>query len=84
SQWEWIDLNGDGSFTGPQNVGELNEGGFGNALTPNVIIDGPNGYHKEVIVSQTGFWRDRPETANPNGDYTIKLVKDGNLDAVAT
>ncbi|MGE6356908.1 gliding motility-associated C-terminal domain-containing protein, partial [Flavobacterium sp. NPDC079362] len=84
SQWEWIDLNGDGSYTGPSNVGELNAGGFGNALSSNVIIDGPNGYHEEVIVGLTGYWRDRPDTANPYGDYTIKLVKDANLDAVAS
>ncbi|TPG29633.1 gliding motility-associated C-terminal domain-containing protein, partial [Flavobacterium pectinovorum] len=84
SQWEWIDLNGDNSYAGPQNVGELNAGGFGNAATPNVIIDGPNGYHEEVIVGIEGFWRDRPATQNPYGDYTIKLVRDANLDAVAT
>ncbi|MFH6948104.1 gliding motility-associated C-terminal domain-containing protein [Flavobacterium sp. FlaQc-51] len=83
NKWEWIDLNGDGSYTGALNVGELNEGGFGNALSPNVIIDGPNGYHAEVIVGIEGFWRNRPETANPYGDYAIKLVKDTNLDAVA-
>jgi len=83
SKWEWIDLNGDNSFTGPSNVGELNAGGFGNALSPNVIIDGPNGYHEEVIVGIEGFWRNRPETANPYGDYSIKLVKDANFDAVA-
>ncbi|MDY0985786.1 gliding motility-associated C-terminal domain-containing protein [Flavobacterium sp. CFBP9031] len=83
SQWEWIDLNGDGSYTGPQNNGELNAAGFGNALSANVIIDGPNGYHEEVIVGIEGFWRDRPETANPYGDYTIKLVRDANFDAVA-
>ncbi|WP_168199971.1 gliding motility-associated C-terminal domain-containing protein [Flavobacterium sp. KBS0721] len=83
SQWEWIDLNGDGSYSGPMNVGELNAGGFGNALSANVIIDGPNGYHQEVIVGIEGFWRDRPDSANPYGDYTIKLVKDANLDAVA-
>ncbi|WP_165768462.1 T9SS type B sorting domain-containing protein [Flavobacterium piscis] len=83
SQWEWIDLNGDGSYAGPSNVGELNAGGFGNALSANVIIDGPNGYHQEVIVGIEGFWRDRPDSANPYGDYTIKLVKDANLDAVA-
>ncbi|WP_191408302.1 T9SS type B sorting domain-containing protein, partial [Flavobacterium bizetiae] len=83
SQWEWIDLNGDGSYAGPSNVGELNAGGFGNALSANVIIDGPNGYHQEVVVGIEGFWRDRPDSANPYGDYTIKLVKDANLDAVA-
>ncbi|UPZ15228.1 gliding motility-associated C-terminal domain-containing protein [Flavobacterium humidisoli] len=83
SQWEWIDLNGDGSYTGPQNNGELNAAGFGNALNANVIIDGPNGYHEEVIVGIEGFWRDRPDTANPYGDYTIKLVRDANFDAVA-
>ncbi|QGK77185.1 T9SS type B sorting domain-containing protein [Flavobacterium sp. SLB02] len=83
SQWEWIDLNGDGNYAGPSNVGELNAGGFGNALSANVIIDGPNGYHQEVIVGREGFWRDRPASTNPYGDYTIKLVKDANLDAVA-
>ncbi|MFH6999694.1 gliding motility-associated C-terminal domain-containing protein, partial [Flavobacterium sp. FlaQc-57] len=83
SQWEWIDLNGDGSYAGPTNVGELNAGGFGNSLSSNVIIDGPNGFHDEVIIGLEGFWRSRPETPNPYGDYTIKLVKDANLDAVA-
>ncbi|WP_131801195.1 gliding motility-associated C-terminal domain-containing protein, partial [Flavobacterium johnsoniae] len=83
SLWEWIDFNGDGSYQGPSNVGELNAGGFGNALSPNIIIDGPNGYHEEEIIGIQGYWRNRPETANPYGDYTIKLVKDANLDAVA-
>ena len=83
SQWEWIDLNGDGSYTGPENVGELNAGGFGNALSSNIIIDGPNGYHEEMIIGIQGYWRNRPETANPYGQYTIKLVRDANLDAVA-
>ncbi|MBS7231238.1 gliding motility-associated C-terminal domain-containing protein [Flavobacterium psychroterrae] len=84
SQWEWIDLNGDGSYKGTLNVGELNAGGFGNSLSPNVIIDGPNGYHQEVIVGIEGFWRTRPNAVNPYGDYTIKLVKDANLNAVAS
>ncbi|KAF2078699.1 HYR-like domain-containing protein, partial [Flavobacterium sharifuzzamanii] len=83
SLWEWIDLNGDGSYAGPQNVGELNAGGFGNALSPNVIVDGPNGYHKDVIVGIAGYWRDRPETENPYGQYTVKLVRDANFDTVA-
>ncbi|MEN2487396.1 gliding motility-associated C-terminal domain-containing protein [Flavobacterium sp. B11] len=83
SQWEWIDLNGDGSYTGPENNGELNAAGFGNALSSNIIVDGPNGYHADVIVGIEGFWRERPETANPYGDYTIKLVRDANFDAVA-
>ncbi|WP_343584537.1 gliding motility-associated C-terminal domain-containing protein [Flavobacterium sp.] len=83
SQWEWIDLNGDGSYTGPQNVGELNAGGFGNALNANIIIDGPNGYHDEVIVGIEGFWRNRPDIANPYGEYTIKLVRDANFDTMA-
>ncbi|MBE8726522.1 gliding motility-associated C-terminal domain-containing protein, partial [Flavobacterium hungaricum] len=83
SQWEWIDLNGDNSFAGPQNTGELNAGGFGNALSANVIIEGPNGYHKEVIVGVEGFWRDRPNGQNPFGDYSVKLVRDANFDSVA-
>ncbi|SHH00620.1 T9SS type B sorting domain-containing protein, partial [Flavobacterium defluvii] len=83
SLWEWIDFNGDGSYKGPLNVGELNAGGFGNALSPNIIIDGPNGYHEEVIIGIQGFWRDRPNQQNPYGNYTIKLVKDANLDTMA-
>ncbi|MBS7254874.1 HYR-like domain-containing protein [Flavobacterium branchiicola] len=83
SQWEWLDLNGDGSYTGPQNAGELNAGGFGNALSPNVFVDGPNGYHAEVIIGIQGFWRNRPESANPYGEYKVKLVKDANFDAAA-
>ncbi|MFD1602257.1 gliding motility-associated C-terminal domain-containing protein [Flavobacterium artemisiae] len=83
TQWEWIDLNGDNSYSGPQNVGELNAGGFGNALSANVIIDGPNGYHEEVIIGVEGFWRDRPNSQNPFGDYTVKLVRDANFDSVA-
>ncbi|RXM42176.1 gliding motility-associated C-terminal domain-containing protein, partial [Flavobacterium sp. YO12] len=50
---------------------------------PNIIIDGPNGYHSEVIIGIQGFWRDRPEQANPYGEYNIKLVREANLDAVA-
>ncbi|WP_426484543.1 gliding motility-associated C-terminal domain-containing protein [Flavobacterium sp. 2] len=83
SQWEWLDLNGDGSYTGPQNAGELNAGGFGNAKSANVIVDGPNGYHDEVIVGIQGFWRNRPESENPYGEYKVKLVRDANFDAVA-
>ncbi|WP_431242261.1 Ig-like domain-containing protein [Flavobacterium sp. P21] len=83
SLWEWLDLNGDGSYTGPQNAGELNAGGFGNAKSANVIVDGPNGYHDEVIIGIQGFWRNRPESENPYGEYKVKLVRDANLDAVA-
>ncbi|RXM42442.1 gliding motility-associated C-terminal domain-containing protein, partial [Flavobacterium sp. YO64] len=83
SLWEWIDFNGDGSYVGPANAGELNAGGFGNASNANIIIDGPNGYHSEVIIGIQGFWRDRPEQANPYGEYNIKLVREANLDAVA-
>ncbi|RED23350.1 gliding motility-associated-like protein [Flavobacterium cutihirudinis] len=83
SLWEWIDFNGDGSYTGPMNAGELNAGGFGNALSSNVIVDGPNGYHDEVIVGIQGFWRNRPESENPYGEYTVKLVKDANFNAAA-
>ncbi|MBF4467676.1 gliding motility-associated C-terminal domain-containing protein, partial [Flavobacterium sp. LC2016-12] len=83
SLWEWIDFNGDGSYAGPQNVGELNAGGFGNASSANVFVDGPNGYHEEVIIGIQGYWRDRPETENPYGQYTVKLVRDTNLETTA-
>ncbi|MDQ6471839.1 gliding motility-associated C-terminal domain-containing protein [Flavobacterium sp. LHD-80] len=82
SLWEWLDFNGDGSFVGPQNAGELNAGGFGNALSSNIFIDGPNGYHDDVIIGIQGYWRNRPESPNPFGEYTVKFVRDANLDAV--
>ena len=83
SLWEWIDFNGDGNYTGSQNVGELNAGGFGNASSANVFVDGPNGYHKEVIIGIQGYWRNRPESENPYGQYNVKLVRDANLEAAA-
>ncbi|MRX40450.1 T9SS type B sorting domain-containing protein, partial [Flavobacterium sp. LC2016-23] len=83
SLWEWIDLNGDGSYSGAQNVGELNAGGFGNAMSPNVIIDGPNGYHAEVIIGMQGFWINRPAFENPYGDYNVKLLRDSSFDTAA-
>ncbi|OXA75014.1 T9SS type B sorting domain-containing protein [Flavobacterium frigidimaris] len=82
SLWEWIDFNGDGSYTGPLNAGELNAGGFGNALSSNIFIDGPNGYHDDVIIGIQGFWRNRPDSPSPYGQYNVKLVRDANLDAV--
>ncbi|MCD0472742.1 hypothetical protein LPB88_23640, partial [Flavobacterium sp. JAS] len=83
SKWEWIDFNGDGSYAGAQNIGELNAGGFGNALSPNIFVTGPNGYHKEIIIGIQGYYRDRPETENPYGDYAVELKIDGNLDTAS-
>ncbi len=80
SQWEWIDFNGDGSCRGPLNAGELNMAGFGNAKSPNIIITGPNGYLKNTIIGIQGYWRDRPGTSNPWGEYSIKLQMDSNLE----
>ncbi|MGQ7947508.1 DUF7507 domain-containing protein [Flavobacterium sp. WC2509] len=80
SKWEWIDLNGDGSYKGPLNVGELNAAGFGNAKSPNIFVTGPNNYNKSVIIGIQGFWRNRPD-AGVYGDYKVELKMDANLEA---
>ncbi|OYX15623.1 MAG: hypothetical protein B7Z16_13150, partial [Algoriphagus sp. 32-45-6] len=81
SEWEWFDLNGDGRYDGPENEGELNKAGFGNAQSANITVTGPNGYEEDVIVGIIGYWRTRPETGL--GDYTATLTIDEFLDAEA-
>ncbi|MDX8340997.1 gliding motility-associated C-terminal domain-containing protein, partial [Draconibacterium sp. IB214405] len=83
--WEWIDLNGDGSYSGPQNEGELNKAGlYGSVTTPNIHIEGPNGYVKDVIVGIIGYWRTRPgNTEDTWGTYTATLVPDAFIEAYA-
>ncbi|WP_281239805.1 DUF7507 domain-containing protein [Flavobacterium praedii] len=80
SKWEWIDLNGDGSYKGSNNVGELNAAGFGNAKSPNLFVTGPNDYNKSVIIGIQGFWRNRPPVG-AFGDYKVELKMDANLEA---
>ncbi|PKB18923.1 gliding motility-associated C-terminal domain-containing protein [Flavobacterium sp. 5] len=79
SKWEWIDLNGDGSYTGKLNVGELNAAGFGNAKSPNLFVTGPNNYSETVIIGIQGYWRNRP-SEGAYGDYTVELKMDSNLE----
>ncbi|PVX47887.1 putative repeat protein (TIGR01451 family)/gliding motility-associated-like protein [Flavobacterium sp. 103] len=80
SKWEWIDLNGDGSYQGPTNVGELNAAGFGNAKSSNIFVTGPNDYAASVIIGIQGFWRNRPPVG-AFGDYKVELKMDANLEA---
>uniref|UniRef100_UPI000557686A T9SS C-terminal target domain-containing protein n=1 Tax=Flavobacterium succinicans TaxID=29536 RepID=UPI000557686A len=80
SKWEWIDLNGDDSYKGILNVGELNAAGFGNAKSANVFVTGPSNYSDSVIVGIQGFWRNRP-TAGVFGEYKVELKMDSNLEA---
>lgn len=75
-QWEWIDLNGDGRFDGPENEGELNKAGIGNALNPNIFAEGPGGSITEAIIGINGYYRVRPGAL---GDYSVRLDLDDNL-----
>ncbi len=78
SMWEWLDLNGDGRWDGPENEGELNAAGFGQANSPNVIVRGPNGYNRDVIVGIQGRWRVRPVVNGQPlyGEFTAELIQD--------
>jgi hypothetical protein len=85
SQWEWVDLNGDGRWDGPENEGELNKAGFGQAASPNIRVSGPDGYVRDIIVGIIGYWRSRP-AVNDNpllGDFTVELIQDDNFRAAA-
>ncbi|MBN2774430.1 MAG: gliding motility-associated C-terminal domain-containing protein, partial [Prolixibacteraceae bacterium] len=80
--WEWIDMNGDGSYSGPENEGELNKAGIGNALNPNIKVTGPNGFNEDVIIGFVGYWRTRT-IAGSWGTYEATLNYDENLGANA-
>ncbi|WP_281238131.1 Ig-like domain-containing protein [Flavobacterium praedii] len=81
SKWEWIDFNGDGSYKGIQNAGELNAAGFGNGTTnvPNIFVTGPNGFSRSVTMGVEGYWRTRaPQGAY--GEYKIEFIKEANFE----
>nr|WP_051315853.1 gliding motility-associated C-terminal domain-containing protein [Algoriphagus vanfongensis] len=81
--WEWFDLNGDGRYDGPENEGELNKAGFGNAQSSNIKVTGPNGYESEVIVGIIGYWRDRLDNG-AFGEYTATMIEDEFISAQAS
>ncbi len=68
NDWEWIDLNGDGSYSGEENEGELNKAGIGNRTSTGITVEGPNGYSNTTGISKLGYYRDVP---NEYGDYTV-------------
>ncbi|WP_207802036.1 gliding motility-associated C-terminal domain-containing protein [Flavobacterium aquariorum] len=81
SKWEWIDFNGDGSYKGKENTGELNAAGFGNGTTniPNIFVTGPNGFSRSVTMGVEGYWRTRaPKDAY--GEYKIEFIKEANFE----
>jgi uncharacterized repeat protein (TIGR01451 family)/gliding motility-associated-like protein len=80
SQWEWIDLNGDGRFDGPENEGELNKAGIGNVVNPNIFIEGPSNATYQSIIGITGYYRVRPDEL---GAYVVTLDLDDNLSEAA-
>jgi hypothetical protein len=84
SKWEWIDYNGDGSYQGKVNEGEINAAGLGNGTTnvPNIFVTGPNGFTRQITMSIQGYWRTRAPQGNW-GDYQVNLVMESNLEAAA-
>ncbi|TWI43588.1 gliding motility-associated-like protein, partial [Flavobacterium glaciei] len=83
SLWEWIDFNGDNSYKGKENIGELNAAGLGNSKSSNILITGPNSYSKNVMLGIQGYYIDRPKIENPWGEYKVQLVMDSYLDIVS-
>jgi len=73
NEWEWIDFNGDNSYEGPQNEGELNRAGFGNPLAQNLEIEGPDGYEATQSIGRFGFWTHLLPEGIPYGEFTITL-----------
>ncbi|MGL2986931.1 DUF7507 domain-containing protein, partial [Flavobacterium sp. RSSA_27] len=84
SKWEWIDFNGDNSYEGVLNTGELNAAGYGNGSTnvPNIFITGPNNFNRSVTMGILGFWRSRPPLG-AYGEYRIEFKKDPLFEAAS-
>ncbi|WP_200977694.1 gliding motility-associated C-terminal domain-containing protein [Echinicola sp. 20G] len=78
-EWEWFDFNGDDSYEGIENDGELNKAGFGNAAGLNIQIEGPNGYFRKTAINEYGFWRHFLQNTDPYGEYTITLIPDSTF-----
>lgn len=79
NNWEWFDFNGDGSYEGPTNEGELNKGGFGNSTGLNIEIEGPYGYFRKEKINEYGFWQHQLTQSDPFGEYTITLRPDSTF-----
>lgn len=77
--WEWIDLNGDGRWNGPENKGELNWAGIGNHQSENIIIRNDQGYINQTAIGELGFYREKPNTPDPWSDYEVELHVDEYL-----
>jgi CshA-type fibril repeat protein len=77
ANWEWIDLNGDNSYAGAANEGELNKCGFGQAIsTGNVwATNAATSEIKKVIVGIQGYWRTRPPDYGTY-DVALNLIAD--------
>ncbi|MGL2988416.1 gliding motility-associated C-terminal domain-containing protein, partial [Flavobacterium sp. RSSA_27] len=84
AKWEWIDFNGDGSYVGKANEGELNAAGIGNGTTnvPNIFVTGPNGFSRQITMGIQGYWRTRG-LAGQWGDYKVELIMESNLETAA-
>ena len=82
-RWEWLDLNGDGSYEGPENVGELNKAGFGNPGGQNISIKGPNDYEAMESVGSFGSWKHELTQILPYGEYEVTIVSDPVLESQA-
>ncbi|WP_156112439.1 hypothetical protein [Lacinutrix jangbogonensis] len=84
STYEWIDFNGDGSYEGANNEGELNAAGFGSTTitVPNIYVTGPNGFSKEIIIGIQGYWRTRAPL-NAWGEYEAMFDFEPGIEAAA-
>ncbi|WP_152527437.1 T9SS type B sorting domain-containing protein [Indibacter alkaliphilus] len=84
NEWEWFDLNGDGRYDGPENFGELNIAGFGNAKSTNIKVVGPNGFERGSYIGKTGYWSELIEQSDAFGEYSAQLIMDRNLNDQAS
>lgn len=83
--WEWIDINGNDTWDGADDFGELNKAGIGNASYKNIVVTGPEGYRDSLVVGVDGLWRDRPRDARGDGlfgDFVATLVREPVFDSL--
>lgn len=74
--FEWIDLNGDGRYSGAENIGEMNHAGLSNLLSGNVVIERDNFEIFRENIGVTGYYF---HYQNDSGSYTAAIEIDGFL-----
>ncbi|MCH7411685.1 gliding motility-associated C-terminal domain-containing protein [Belliella sp. DSM 111904] len=80
-EWEWIDFNGDGSYEGAENIGELRMAGIANAENQsNIRIQSPSGVEHLISTDMLGYYAMMVEE---EGSYQVSIDIDDYMELEA-